>query len=115
MRTYSSQQQHGKKSGGGGALVALSALALAGGATLGYAKYDPDFRKFLTEYIPFTDNLLKTIFAEDGDGNILSNSYSSIKSSIVGLVSGNKQKGDRIVHSIPEPAEYKGKSFIYTA
>lgn len=76
---------------------------------MGYAKYDPDFRKVLTEYAPFTDTLIKTIFAEDGDGNVLSTTYNSIKTTILDLVSGGTQKAGRAVEPVPEPTEYKGK------
>ncbi|KAJ8941844.1 hypothetical protein NQ318_005127 [Aromia moschata] len=47
VRFYSSQ--HAKKTGGGeGIVIALGAITLAGGATLGYAKYDPDFEELFT-------------------------------------------------------------------
>ncbi|KAJ8917830.1 hypothetical protein NQ315_010739 [Exocentrus adspersus] len=110
-RPYSSQHQT-KKSGGGGTLVALSALALAGGATLGYAKYDPEFRKLLTSYVPYTDSILKTVFVEEGEGNILSVAYNNVKSSVINLVSGGGQQQStktpvRAGELVPEPAEYK--------
>ncbi|XP_018568221.1 MICOS complex subunit Mic60 isoform X2 [Anoplophora glabripennis] len=108
VKTYSSHQHQTKKSGGGGTLLALSAFALAGGATLGYAKYDPDFRKVLVEYVPFTDTLIKILFVEEGEGNILSNTYGNIKSTIIDLVSGgSRSKTGRTVTPVPEPQEYK--------
>ncbi|WP_407807982.1 mitofilin family membrane protein, partial [Staphylococcus aureus] len=47
-----------KKHRGSGAIYTLGALALVGGATIGYAKYDPEFRKTLVEYVPYTDNVI---------------------------------------------------------
>ncbi|XP_018568213.1 MICOS complex subunit Mic60 isoform X1 [Anoplophora glabripennis] len=116
VKTYSSHQHQTKKSGGGGTLLALSAFALAGGATLGYAKYDPDFRKVLVEYVPFTDTLIKILFVEEGEGNILSNTYGNIKSTIIDLVSGgSRSKTGRTVTPVPEPQEYKAPPPIVPA
>ncbi|XP_022918514.1 MICOS complex subunit Mic60 isoform X1 [Onthophagus taurus] len=45
--------------------MTIGVLALAGGAVIGYAKYDPDFRTILTEYVPFTDEVIKVVFQEE--------------------------------------------------
>lgn len=112
-RQYS---DHSKKSGGGsgGILFAVGALALTGGATLAYAKYDSDFRKTLIQYVPFTESLLK-----ESSGNILSEYYNSIKTSLFNLITG-KQDTTKSVETLalpkisksiekPEVQEYKGK------
>ncbi|XP_018580372.1 uncharacterized protein LOC108917991 isoform X2 [Anoplophora glabripennis] len=57
-------QSQTKKTSTRGRLVALSAITFAGGVTLCYAKYDPDFRSVLTEYVPFIDPVIETIFLE---------------------------------------------------
>ncbi|CAH1121749.1 unnamed protein product [Ceutorhynchus assimilis] len=63
VRQYSKGQENYEKSGGaGGKLIfALGALTLAGGVTLAYAKYDSDFRKTLTSYVPFVNPVLDTL------------------------------------------------------
>ncbi|KAJ8942754.1 hypothetical protein NQ314_009965 [Rhamnusium bicolor] len=85
FKLYRSVNYHSSK---GRTVVALGALAFAGGATLTYAKYDSDFRKTLTDYAPFTDTLIKTF----------------LKATILSLLSGSKGK---IVELPPEPSEYK--------
>ncbi|XP_025835941.1 MICOS complex subunit Mic60 isoform X2 [Agrilus planipennis] len=52
------------KSSSGGKYT-LGALAVITGATIGYAKYDPEFRYWLKQQAPFTDDILKFIFQED--------------------------------------------------
>lgn len=109
-RQYSSERS--TKSSGGGALLAVGALVLTGGATLAYAKYDPDFRKTLIHYIPFIEPLLKD---NQSSGNIISEYYKSAKTSLFDLFTGKSGKSDTIVTSTgqriekSEPQEYKGK------
>ncbi|KAG5895708.1 hypothetical protein JTB14_021401 [Gonioctena quinquepunctata] len=108
LRRSYSQKHDPKKTGGGGVLIALGALVFTGGATLVYAKYDPDFRKTLAQYAPFTDSLIKTAWQEESSGNIIGIYYKSLKSSIVGLISGSdRTKDGRIVEKLEEPTEYK--------
>ncbi|XP_074027023.1 MICOS complex subunit Mic60 isoform X1 [Leptinotarsa decemlineata] len=105
-----SQKQQSTKSGGRGVLLAVGALAFTGGATLVYAKYDPDFRKTLTQNAPFTDSIIKTVFQEGNSGNIISAYYKSVKVSLLGLITGGEKttsKDGRIVQVIQEPTEYK--------
>ncbi|KAI4462088.1 mitofilin [Holotrichia oblita] len=45
--------------------INIRGLALLGGAIIGYAKYDPDFRCHLVEYAPFTDDVIKFVFQEE--------------------------------------------------
>lgn len=113
-RQYSSD--HSKKSSGGsGGLLAVGALVLTGGATLAYAKYDPDFKKSLINYIPFLEPILKD---SNASGNIVSEYYKSIKTSIFDLFTGGSQKqlelikprnSGEIITKAPEQQEYKGK------
>nr|CAH7745667.1 unnamed protein product [Callosobruchus chinensis] len=110
VRSYSSQQRS-SGGGGGGILLALGALIVSGGAALVYAHYDPDFRKTLTGYVPVTDTAIRMLFQEDASvsqSNILKEGYSSLKSSVVGIIAGDQQsktKGGKV--SPPEPQEYK--------
>jgi hypothetical protein len=101
-----------KKHRGSGAIYTLGALALVGGATIGYAKYDPEFRKTLVEYVPYTDNVIRFVFQEDQSLlDSLSNVYEDVKKSLSGLVGQvgqeAKKKKDAI---IKEQKQYKGKS-----
>ncbi|KAI4462079.1 mitofilin [Holotrichia oblita] len=72
IRYYSKEQQRSelcpppppKKTNTGTALT-FGGLALLGGAIIGYAKYDPDFRCHLVEYAPFTDDVIKFVFQEE--------------------------------------------------
>lgn len=113
-RQYSSD--HSKKSSSGsGGLLAVGALVLTGGATLAYAKYDPDFKKSLINYVPFLEPILQD---SDSSGNIVSEYYKSIKTSIFDLFTGGSQKQPEIVKprktgeiitKAPEIQEYKGE------
>lgn len=111
-RQYSSK--YSKRSGGGGrAFFAVGALVLTGGATMAYAKYDPNFRKTLIHYIPITESFLTK---GESSGNI-SDFYGNVKSLLFELVTGKSTKStDKLVtksgHVLekpPEPQEYKGK------
>lgn len=78
---------------------------MAGGATLAYAKYDADFRKTLTTYLPFTEPVLDSV-----DSLSPAALYETAKTSILSSFSGGDQKhlpGSQ--DPIPEPKEYKGK------
>lgn len=81
----------------------LGALTLAGGATLVYAKYDPDFRKTLTTYVPFTEPILTTL-----DDLSPLKLYDNAKNSLLGTFGGDGQKSLGDKPSIPPPKEYKG-------
>lgn len=50
-----------------GALYTFGALAVAASATIGYAKYDDDFRKTINDYVPGFDDFLALIFMEGDD------------------------------------------------
>lgn len=79
------------------------ALTLAGGATLVYAKYDPDFRKTLTTYVPFTEPILTTM-----DDLSPAKLYDNAKNSLMSTFGGDGQKSLGDKPSIPPPKEYKG-------
>ncbi|XP_076265230.1 inner membrane mitochondrial protein mitofilin isoform X2 [Rhynchophorus ferrugineus] len=87
---------------GGKFFLTLGAIALAGGATLGYAKYDSDFRKTLTTYVPYTDTILETL-----DNNSISSLYDSTKKSILSVFVGDDKPVAAKKEIIPEPKEYK--------
>ncbi|KAF5284305.1 hypothetical protein FQA39_LY04598 [Lamprigera yunnana] len=40
-------------------------VAIAGGGTIGFAKYNPDFREWLNDKVPYTDDFLKFLFQEE--------------------------------------------------
>lgn len=107
-RYYSST--HSKKSGGAGrAVIAVGTIILAGGATLAYAKYDPDFKKILIQYIPFTEPLLKD---DQASGKIFSDSYKNLKTYLFeSLMGKSTQSGSpgQIIEQSLQPQEYKGK------
>lgn len=89
---------------GGKFFLTLGAIALAGGATLGYAKYDSDFRKSLTTYVPYTETILETM-----DNNSISSLYNSAKKSILTVFVGEEKAVATKKDIIPEPKEYKGR------
>lgn len=98
-----------KKSGGGsGAIYTLGALVLAGGATIGYAKYDPDFRGTLVEYVPFTDTIIKFVFQEETSilGS-LSNVYEGGKRIIAKSMTSDDKKREAITQ---DAKPYKGRA-----
>ncbi|CAH0556122.1 unnamed protein product [Brassicogethes aeneus] len=83
----------------------MLSTVLVGGATLGYAKYDDNFRNDLAEYAPFTDTLIKYIFFEQSPLDALSESYNSLKDTVVSSVTFSETKD--IPSAIPKPKEYK--------
>lgn len=109
VRKYSSQYKDSRS--GGGLWAALGALVLTGGATLAYAKYDSDFRKTLTTYAPFTNDIIKIVWSEDGSGNLIVDSYNSAKSSVSQLISGDQSKVKVEVPKLPE--QYKGTVHVF--
>ncbi|XP_008198305.1 MICOS complex subunit Mic60 isoform X2 [Tribolium castaneum] len=90
-----------------GALYTLGALALVGGATIGYAKYDPDFRKTLGEYVPWTDDVIKFVFQEEHSLlDSASGVYEDVKKSVSGLLTQEQRKKKEDVKL--EQKQYKG-------
>lgn len=93
-------------------MYTFGAITLVGGATLGYAKYDPQFRKTLVEYVPFTDNLIKFIFQEEKSAvGVISGFYEDLKKSWSGssVEEDKKPKKKPVVKEIPP---YKGNVFF---
>lgn len=111
------QQEGGGRGGGGKLFLALGALVLAGGATIGYAKYDKDFRRTLTTYVPFTESILSALDKNNSFSEMLSGLYQNAKKSILGAVSkdgsGTVSTGKK--QEIPEPKEYKAPPPIVPA
>ncbi|XP_044735187.1 MICOS complex subunit Mic60 isoform X4 [Chrysoperla carnea] len=64
-REYSQKVSSSSKPVSLGGYYAFGTLTLIGGATLCYAKYDDQFRKYLKGNVPFTDDLIKFIFQEE--------------------------------------------------
>lgn len=50
---------------GTGTIYTVGIVALLGGGTIAFAKYDPEFRKWLTGVAPATNGLLKFLFQEE--------------------------------------------------
>lgn len=71
---------------------------------MGYAKYDSDFRKSLTTYVPYTETILETM-----DNNSISSLYNSAKKSILTVFVGEEKAVATKKDIIPEPKEYKGR------
>ncbi|XP_060524293.1 MICOS complex subunit Mic60-like [Cylas formicarius] len=100
--------------GGGGRklMMALGATTLAAGATLAYAKYDPNFRSKFEDHFPIAKPLFKTL-----DGANLSIIYANAKQTLIGIISdGGKeaqllQTGD----DFPASKEYKAPTPIVPA
>ncbi|RZC39111.1 mitochondrial inner membrane protein [Asbolus verrucosus] len=95
-----------KKDKGSGAIYTLGALALVGGATIGYAKYDPDFRKTLVEYVPFADGVIKFVFQEEQSIlNSVGNMYEDLKKSLVKVIGDDQKKKKEAI--VKESKQYK--------
>lgn len=98
MRQYSKDKdkdicppQHPKSSGGTGTIYTIGALALLSGGTIGFAKYNPDFRDWLKEQAPFTDNVIKFIFQEEKSFyQSLMTSLDGMKNSLLTIISVDK-------------------------
>ncbi|XP_019771794.2 MICOS complex subunit Mic60 isoform X2 [Dendroctonus ponderosae] len=108
------QQKKERETGGGGGkfLFTIGAITLAGGATLAYAKYDADFRKTLTTYLPFTEPVLDSV-----DSLSPAALYESTKKSILSSFSGGDDTKQLPGNQdpIPEPKEYKAPPPILPA
>lgn len=91
----SNNQYQRKKSRKRAGLVAFSAITLAGGVTLCYAKYNQDFRSVLKKYAPFIDPAIKTIFLEKEEKPL----PPTLKSTIIGFIYGGISKNDKIVQA----------------
>ncbi|KAK9881813.1 hypothetical protein WA026_017327 [Henosepilachna vigintioctopunctata] len=75
-----------------GTIYTLGAVALVGGATLTYAKYNDEFRDAIVCSAPFLDDILKVIFLEEELSVALKKAYQSIKASLYGMFSGKTEK-----------------------
>lgn len=92
-----------KSSGGGGLFYTVGAVTLIGGATLAYAKYDPDFRKTLTDYAPVTDSIIKVLWQEEDTLANISKYFNDLSNSILSTVGLGDKKS-----SIEPKTTYKG-------
>lgn len=94
-------------------LYTFGAFTLVGGGTLAYAKYDPEFRKLLAEYAPFTDGLIKFVFQEER--SIWSNITRTInewKDSATAALGGEVKKSKREDLKDLPPIDYKREGFF---
>nr|CAD7394450.1 unnamed protein product [Timema cristinae] len=83
----------GKKSTGGGGgtgfVYTIGTLTLIFGGGIAYAKYDPDFREWLGENVPYSDEFFKSIFQEEQSYQLqLENLLKSIKRRFLELIFG---------------------------
>lgn len=46
-------------------MYTIGAITVLGLGTIAYAKYEPSFRRYLGETIPYADGFFKVIFAEE--------------------------------------------------
>nr|CAD7440012.1 unnamed protein product [Timema bartmani] len=66
--------------GGTGFVYTIGTLTLIFGGGIAYAKYDPDFREWLGENVPYSDEFFKSIFQEEQSYQLqLENLLKSIK------------------------------------
>ncbi|KAL3268175.1 hypothetical protein HHI36_007302 [Cryptolaemus montrouzieri] len=75
-----------------GTLYTLGAIALIGGGTITYAKYNDEFRDALVCSAPFLDDVLKVIYREEDLTEALGKAYRYIKGSLYNLLLGKKDK-----------------------
>lgn len=105
MRHYSKKETEEKS--GSPLLYTFGAFTLVGGGTLAYAKYDPEFRKLLAEYAPFTDSLIKFVFQEERSiWDTLSRTMDDWKDSVITMFGGEGRKA-RDIKEVP--IDYKRK------
>lgn len=103
-----------KQSGGGkGFLFTIGAITLVGGATVAYAKYDPEFRSWLGTNVPYSDAVLKFILQEETSyWETISSALEEFKYSILGLFQDSDEirKPKPGIEQIEEvPKDYKRK------
>lgn len=79
---------------------------MVGGGTLAYAKYDPEFRKLLADYAPFTDTLIKFVFQEERSiWSSITRTVDDWKDSVTHLVGGESKKAQKAIKEVP--VDYK--------
>ncbi|GJQ76018.1 hypothetical protein Trydic_g18071 [Trypoxylus dichotomus] len=121
IRYYSREQQRSElcpppppKKTNTGTTLTFGALTLMGGAIIGYAKYDPDFRCHLVEFVPFTDDVIKFVFQEDKTYfETVSDWYHSLKLAIFDEKEEEdrrKKKKRKVITEAPE--DYKPPSLV---
>lgn len=102
-----------KSKGGRGLLYTIGAFTLVGGATVAYAKYDPEFRNWLTATVPYSDSALKFILQEEKTyWETVVSALEELKYSILGLFQDSEEirKSRSSIEQIEEvPKDYKRK------
>nr|CAD7408530.1 unnamed protein product [Timema poppensis] len=89
----SNTHKSGKKNTGGGGgtgfVYTIGTLTLIFGGGIAYAKYDPDFREWLGENVPYSDEFFKSIFQEEQSYQLqLESLLKSIKRRFLELIFG---------------------------
>lgn len=86
-----------KKNASTGTFYTISALTLLGAGTIGYAKYDPDFRKFVGDNVPYADGFFKFVFQEEQSFlDSIMGSADKFKDSIIGSSQPDKKNRQAI-------------------
>lgn len=110
VRHYSKRETEEKS--GSPLLYTFGAFTLVGGGTLIYAKYDPDFRKLLTEYAPFTDSLIKFVFQEERSiWSSITRTVDNWKDSVTDLIGGESKKSLKSIQEVP--VDYKRELVVF--
>lgn len=104
------------KSGGSGLLYTIGAFTLVGGGTIAYANYDPNFRSWLGENVPYSEGVLKFILQEEKTyWESVTSAFDDMKDSFLGLFSSEPSKKKIVgVEQIEEvPKDYKRKYVLF--
>lgn len=100
------------KKQGSGAIYTVGIVAIVGGGTIAYAKYDSNFRSWLAENVPYSDGFIKFICQEEQPYlQSIANTLDSIKESVLDVLLSRKSK----VTEIPViPKDYHPPSPAFT-
>ncbi|PSN32294.1 MICOS complex subunit Mic60 [Blattella germanica] len=91
----SSDPSKGRSKGGTGFKYTVGTLTVATAATVAYAAYDKDFRKWLGDNVPYSEEFLKVLLQEDTTYlGQLQSYYEKVKSSIYDGLFGSPSKID---------------------
>ncbi|XP_063237803.1 MICOS complex subunit Mic60 isoform X2 [Bacillus rossius redtenbacheri] len=89
-------------------LYTVGTITLGVGGTVAYANYDPKFRKWLGQNVPYTDEFLKTVLQEEGNyWEQLLGQFDSFQTWVKMLIFGEEPEGKSIQK--PKAAELPSK------
>ncbi|KAF5306466.1 hypothetical protein FQR65_LT18569 [Abscondita terminalis] len=95
-----------------GAYYTLGLLTIVGGGTIGYAKYDPDFREWLCENVPYMDGFLAFLFQEEKTYlQSFTTSLDSLKEKVSGMLFTHTKQKDLV----EKPKNYNPPSPAFTS